>query len=89
MDVPARADHARLPARCAERGDRAAMITDSLAAEERGLAGIAYVDARGIKEGAISDGDNWLYAPRQLGAPPRHARGARQRLPGSFPRVIR
>ena len=38
------------------------MITDSLAAEEEGLAGIAYVDARGIKDGGYAEGDNWLYA---------------------------
>jgi len=38
------------------------MITDSLAAEEEGLAGITYVDARGIKDPGYVEGDNWLYA---------------------------
>jgi uncharacterized protein (TIGR03790 family) len=38
------------------------MITDSLAAEEQGLAGIAYVDARGIKDSGYAEGDKWLYA---------------------------
>lgn len=38
------------------------MIDDSLAAEESGLTGIAYVDARNIKEAGYSEGDSWLYA---------------------------
>lgn len=38
------------------------MITDSLEAEENGLTGIAYVDARNIKEAGYTEGDGWLYA---------------------------
>lgn len=38
------------------------MITDSLEAEENGLTGIAYVDARNIKEAGYTEGDSWLYA---------------------------
>jgi len=38
------------------------MITDSLAAEENGLAGLAYVDARNIKDAGYTEGDTWLYA---------------------------
>lgn len=38
------------------------MITDSLAAEEVGLAGFAYIDARGTKDAGYVEGDNWLYA---------------------------
>jgi hypothetical protein len=38
------------------------MINDSLAAEENGLTGIAYVDARNIKEAGYLEGDTWLYA---------------------------
>ena len=38
------------------------MITDSLAAEENGLTGLAYVDARNIKEAGYTEGDTWLYA---------------------------
>ena len=38
------------------------MITDSLAAEEEGLVGMAYVDARGIKDPGYIEGDKWLFA---------------------------
>jgi uncharacterized protein (TIGR03790 family) len=38
------------------------MITDSIAAEENGLTGLAYVDARNIKDAGYIDGDTWLYA---------------------------
>jgi uncharacterized protein (TIGR03790 family) len=38
------------------------MIEDSLQAEEEGLSGIAYVDARGIKDAGYAEGDKWLYA---------------------------
>lgn len=38
------------------------MINDSLAAEESGLTGIAYIDARNIKEAGYLEGDTWLYA---------------------------
>ncbi len=38
------------------------MITDSLEAEENGLTGIAYIDARNIKEAGYTEGDSWLYA---------------------------
>ncbi len=38
------------------------MITDSLAAEQAGLAGFAYVDARGISDPGYIEGDGWLYA---------------------------
>lgn len=36
------------------------MIDDSLQAERTGLWGITYIDTRGIKEGAMILGDNWL-----------------------------
>jgi uncharacterized protein (TIGR03790 family) len=38
------------------------MITDSIATEESGLTGIAYVDARNIKDAGYADGDAWLYS---------------------------
>ena len=38
------------------------MITDSLAAEQEGLAGLAYVDARNIADEGYTEGDKWLYA---------------------------
>ncbi len=38
------------------------MITDGLAAEQAGLAGIAYIDARGITDPGYTEGDGWLYA---------------------------
>ena len=37
------------------------MITDSLAAEKEGLAGLAYVDARNIAQEGYTEGDKWLY----------------------------
>ena len=37
------------------------MITDSLAAEQEGLAGIAYIDARNIDSEGYAEGDKWLY----------------------------
>jgi uncharacterized protein (TIGR03790 family) len=37
------------------------MITDSLAAEKDGLAGLAYVDARNIAQEGYTEGDKWLY----------------------------
>ncbi len=37
------------------------MITDSLAAEQDGLAGIAYIDARNIASEGYAEGDKWLY----------------------------
>ncbi|MEQ1862411.1 MAG: TIGR03790 family protein, partial [Chthoniobacteraceae bacterium] len=36
------------------------MIDDSLAAEQRGLSGIAYIDARGTKDPQLKEGDQWL-----------------------------
>jgi hypothetical protein len=36
------------------------MITDGIAAEQIGLRGFAYVDARGIKDPGLSEGDKWL-----------------------------
>ncbi len=38
------------------------MITDGLAAEKAGLAGMAYIDARGITDPGYTEGDEWLYA---------------------------
>jgi uncharacterized protein (TIGR03790 family) len=38
------------------------MITDSLAAEQEGLAGFAYVDARNITDAGYTEGDKWLYS---------------------------
>ena len=36
------------------------MIVDSIAAEQEGLRGFAYVDARGLPEGGLGLGDRWL-----------------------------
>ena len=38
------------------------MITDSLAAEQEGLAGLAYIDARNIADAGYTEGDQWLYS---------------------------
>jgi uncharacterized protein (TIGR03790 family) len=38
------------------------MIVDGLAAEQTGLRGFTYVDARGIDEHGLKEGDDWLYA---------------------------
>ena len=38
------------------------MISDSLAAENEGLRGIAYMDARNIQQAGYKDGDQWIYA---------------------------
>ena len=38
------------------------MIDDSLASEKTGLWGMTYVDSRGIKDGGLIEGDNWLNA---------------------------
>ncbi len=38
------------------------MITDALAAEQEGLAGLAYIDARNIASEGYAEGDKWLYA---------------------------
>jgi uncharacterized protein (TIGR03790 family) len=38
------------------------MILDGLATEKEGLAGFAYVDARGLEAGAYHEGDEWLTA---------------------------
>lgn len=50
-----------------------AMIDNGLAAEQSGLWGWAYIDSRGIKDGAYMEGDNWLGAAatqlRQAGVP--------------------
>jgi len=60
------------------------MITDSLAAEQAGLAGLAYIDGRGIKEEGYTEGDNWLFAlantARRRGSPVVLDNG-----PGLFP----
>jgi uncharacterized protein (TIGR03790 family) len=49
------------------------MIDDSLAAEQRGLRGMTYVDARGTKVAGLDEGDKWLYgaadAARRKGVP--------------------
>lgn len=36
------------------------MIVDSIAAEQEGLRGIAYIDARGLPGGGLGEGDKWL-----------------------------
>ena len=36
------------------------MITDAIAAEQNGLRGFAYVDARGVRDAGLAEGDNWL-----------------------------
>jgi uncharacterized protein (TIGR03790 family) len=38
------------------------MIQDSIFVEREGLAGFAYLDARGIESGAYKEGDDWLLA---------------------------
>jgi len=49
------------------------MITDGIAAEQIGLRGFAYIDARGIKDPGLSEGDKWLLNlaadARQRGTP--------------------
>lgn len=49
------------------------MIEDTLVAERDGLAGLAYVDARGINEDGYAEGDAWLFAlanaARRRGSP--------------------
>jgi uncharacterized protein (TIGR03790 family) len=49
------------------------MIDDALAAEQRGLRGMTYVDARGTKVAGLDEGDKWLYgaaeAARRQGVP--------------------
>ena len=49
------------------------MITDALAAEQAGLRGFAYIDARGTKEDGLKIGDTWLYnaakSARKKGTP--------------------
>jgi len=37
------------------------MITDAIATEREGLTGLAYVDARGIKDPGYIEGDQWLF----------------------------
>ena len=37
------------------------MITDSIAAENDGLRGIAYMDARNIQQAGYKEGDQWIY----------------------------
>ncbi len=60
------------------------MITDSLAAEQSGLHGMAYVDARGITDPGYVEGDQWLFAlasnARRIGIPVVLDQG-----PGLFP----
>ncbi|MEI9895770.1 MAG: TIGR03790 family protein [Chthoniobacter sp.] len=64
------------------------MITDSIEAEENGLTGLAYIDARNIKEAGYLEGDTWLYAlansARRHGTPVVLDNG-----PGLFPRATR
>ncbi|HET6410130.1 MAG TPA: TIGR03790 family protein [Chthoniobacteraceae bacterium] len=43
------------------------MIDDSLAAEEKGLRGIAYIDARGTKEAGLVEGDKWILNSADVG----------------------
>jgi uncharacterized protein (TIGR03790 family) len=38
------------------------MITDAIAAEEEGLTGLAYIDARGTNDAGYNEGDEWLFA---------------------------
>jgi uncharacterized protein (TIGR03790 family) len=49
------------------------MIVDGLAAEREGLAGFAYIDARGLEPGPYREGDDWMFAAatnaRRLGLP--------------------
>jgi uncharacterized protein (TIGR03790 family) len=62
------------------------MINDSLEAEQEGLAGFTYVDARGIKDPGYIEGDNWLFAiansARRHGSPTVLDDG-----PGLFPEL--
>jgi uncharacterized protein (TIGR03790 family) len=50
------------PSPAAVRG----MIDDALTAERRGLQGRAYFDARGFREGAFAEGDNWIRAAWEM-----------------------
>jgi uncharacterized protein (TIGR03790 family) len=60
------ANHPDLMLVCRLDGPTAAivrrMITDSIAAENEGLAGLAYVDARGLTDSGYIEGDQWLYS---------------------------
>jgi uncharacterized protein (TIGR03790 family) len=60
------------------------MITDSIAAEQEGLAGFAYIDARGVSDPGYVIGDDWLFAiantARRRGTPTVLDNG-----PGIFP----
>jgi uncharacterized protein (TIGR03790 family) len=60
------------------------MIVDSIMAEKTGLQGIAYVDARGITDAGLVQGDEWLFAlaanARKQGIPVVLDQG-----PGLFP----
>ncbi len=60
------------------------MITDSLAAEQEGLAGLAYIDARGVTDPGYAVGDDWLFSiantARRRGTPTVLDNG-----PGLFP----
>ncbi len=37
------------------------MITDAIATERVGLRGFAYIDARGLKDGGLMEGEKWLF----------------------------
>jgi uncharacterized protein (TIGR03790 family) len=60
------------------------MITDSIAAEQGGLAGFTYIDARGTSDPGYAEGDGWLFgianAARRRGSPVILDNG-----PGLFP----
>lgn len=57
-NLPALLLVARLDAPTAAQVRR--MITDSIEAEKKGLWGFTYIDSRGIKDGALAEGDQWL-----------------------------
>lgn len=42
------------------------MITDAIATEREGLAGLAYIDARGLEPGPYREGDDWLLGAAEV-----------------------
>lgn len=61
---------------------------DGLAAEKEGLAGFCYIDARGITDGGLAEGDQWLLGAaveaRKIGLPVVLDNGP-QMFPGGYP----
>ncbi len=65
-----------------------AMIDDAIAAEQTGLWGWAYIDSRGLQDGPLKEGDDWLgniaQGLRQSGIPVLWDK-APDTMPGGYP----